>query len=112
MVSYDFYQGDYRGISIPRLNFARFAARAAQQIEHYKRIYTVYGSETDENMAICAIADALYYFELASNGGLPTSARVGNVSTSYSTPNISPAAQEAEMYRCARLYLDIYRGCD
>ena len=64
-------------------------------------------------MAICAMADAMFYFEQAQNGGIITSSSVGSVSSSSSASavDISPKAQAGELYRCAKQYLDIYRGC-
>ena len=69
--------------------------------------------DTAEDMAVCAMADALYYYEAAANGLLVQSASVGSVSSSSAggaLPDMSPRAQSAELYRCAQLYLDIYRG--
>jgi len=110
MADYAFYTGTYLGGSIPAADFPRLAKRAGEQLARYKRLYTVAAPETDsENMAVCAMADAMYYFETAQN--VPQSASIGSVSSSCGTVDISPKAQAAEMYRCAALYLDIYRGC-
>ena len=110
MVDYAFYTGTYLGDSIPAADFPRLAKRAGEQLARYKRLYTVAAPGTDsENMATCAMADAMYYFETAQNA--PQSASIGSVSSSRGTVDISPKAQAAELYRCAALYLDIYRGC-
>ena len=65
-------------------------------------------------MAVCAMADAMYGFDLIANGeGGVQSASIGSVSTSYGSQqavDISPAAQSRELYKCASLYLNIYRG--
>lgn len=114
MVTYDFYTDSYLGDSIPEADFPRLSKRAGEQLARYNRLYTVTAPETDsENMAVCAMADALYYFESAQNGGIVTSSSIGSVSSSQKadTVDISPKAQEKELYRCASLYLDIYRGC-
>lgn len=115
MANYDFYVSRYLGNSITdELEFLAFEARASDQLERYKRIYTVTAPTKDsEDMAICAMADALYFFDTAQSGGLVTSSSIGSVSTSYGTAgkvDVSPKAQERELYRCACLYLDIYRG--
>ncbi len=117
MVDYDFYTKTYRGTSIPEAEFPTFAARAQDQLKRYKRIYTVKAPEEDsEAMAVCAMADALAYFTAAQNGAAGTiaSASIGSVSISYGgasgTVDLSPKGQEKELYRCAKLYLDIYRG--
>ncbi|BAK99009.1 hypothetical protein OBV_18110 [Oscillibacter valericigenes Sjm18-20] len=112
MADYAFYTGTYHGGSIPETDFPRFAARAGEQLARYKRIYTVTAPETDsESMATCAMADALYYFETVQNA--PQSVSIGSVSSSRGTAvDISPRAQSKELYRCACLYLNIYRGVD
>lgn len=113
MTDYAFYMTVYLGDSIPQEDFDRLAKRAEEQIARYKRIYRVDAPDANsENMAICAMADALYYFETAQNGGIVTSSSIGSVSSSQKTDaiDISPKAQAAELYRCACQYLDIYRG--
>ena len=117
MVDFAFYTNNYKGSSIPEVDFPVFAQRAQEQLNRYKRIYTVTApEETSEAMAVCAMADALAYFTAAQNGtgGAISSASIGSVSVSYGSAeaavDLSPKAQEKELYRCACLYLDIYRG--
>lgn len=118
MVGYEFYVVMYRGGSISAGDWPGYEVRAAAQLARYKRIYTVTASgEGAENMAVCAMAEALYSFDLIANGegGPVQSASIGSVSTSYggvgsSAVDISPKGQAKELYRCASLYLDIYRG--
>ena len=110
MADYTFYCSAYLGDSIMEADFPRLAKRAGEQLSKYKRLYSVAAPETNsEDMAVCAIADALYYFETVQN--TPQSASIGSVSSSQgNSVDISPKAQERELYRCASLYLDIYRG--
>ena len=117
MVEYDFYIDTYKGESIAVEEFPLFEARAAEQLARYKRIYTVTAPEEDaEAMAVCAMADAIAYFAAAQNGagGAISSASIGSVSVSYAgaaaAVDLSPKGQARELLRCARLYLDIYRG--
>ena len=116
MVEYGFYIEDYRGSSIPIDAWTEYERRADSQLSRYKRIYTVKApEENSEAFAVCAMADALYGFDLIANGdgGALSSASIGSVSVSYgseSSVDISPKAQAKELYRCACLYLDIYRG--
>lgn len=115
MVDYDFYVNTYRGGSISEPEWPVFSARAQDQLSKYKRIYTVTPpGETSEAMAVCAMADTLAYFVAAQNGtGAVASASIGSVSVSYgsvSAVDISPKAQEKELYRSAAQYLEIYRG--
>lgn len=116
MVDYNFYFATYHGSSIPVADWPLFSARAAEQLNRYKRIYTVTApDENSEAMAVCAMSDALAYFTAAQNGtgGAVTSAAIGSVSVSYGGANavdLSPKGQEKELLRCARQYLDIYRG--
>ena len=116
MVDYDFYQKSYGGSSLLPDEWSTFCRRAEDQLRMYKRTYTVTApDENAEAMAVCAMADALAYFCAAQNGsgGSVASASIGSVSVSYGggqTVDCSPKAQERELLRCARLYLDIYRG--
>ena len=116
MVTYDFYTDSYLGDSIPEADFPRLSKRAGEQLARYNRLYTVTAPETDsENMAVCAMAEALYEFaQLQDAGGAVQSVSVGNVSenrAAVAAPDTSAAAQAAELYRRAGLYADIYRGC-
>lgn len=109
MADYVFYTGTYLGGSIPAADFPRLAKRAGEQLAKYKRLYTVTAPETNsEDMATCAMADALYYYETAQN--TPQSSSIGSVSSSNKTVDISPPAQAKELFLCACLYLDICRG--
>lgn len=117
MTDYEFYTSKYMGDAIPEADFPRLAKRAGEQLARYKRIYAVTApDENAEDMAVCAMADALAYYEAVQNGdsGAVNSASIGSVSVSYAgnaAVDVSQAAQERELYRCARQYLDIYRGC-
>lgn len=116
MVTFDFYTNTYRGVSIPETEWSLFEARAREQLNRYKRIYTVTApSENAEEMAVCAMADVLAYYAAVQNGtgGAVASASVGSVSVSYagaSAIDISPKAQAKELYRCACRHLEIFRG--
>lgn len=114
MLDYPFYRLRYLGDAVPEGDFPRLARGAKAALARYKRIYTVREpEETSEDMALCAMIDALYFFETAQNGGIVASASIGSVSSSFQAGELdaSPKAQAKELYRCACLYLDIYRGC-
>lgn len=117
MVGFEFYECEYCGCSISLEEWEMFACRAQEQLNRYKRIYTVTApEENSEAMAVCAMADALAYFTAAQNGtgGAVSSASIGSVSVSYggaqNAVDLSPKGQARELYRCACMYLDIYRG--
>ena len=115
MVTYDFYRDTYLGSSITEQEWPAFAARAQDQLNRYKRIYTVVApGESSEAMAVCAIAEVIASISTAQSGaGAVTSASIGSVSVSYggvSTLDLSPKGQARELYDAARRYLDIYRG--
>lgn len=120
MADYDFYRNSYMGVSIPEADFPRLVKRAGEQLSRYKRIYTVTSQEADsEDMAICAMADAMYSVELIANGegGAVQSAAIGSVSTSYGSTgaqavDVTPAGHARALWDAANLYLDIYRGVD
>lgn len=118
MLNYEFYCTQYMGESISECDFSRLIRRAGETLARYKRIYSVTApEENSEAMALCAMADSLAYYEAALNGagGAVSSASIGSVSVSYagaaSAADLSQSAQETELFRCACLYLDIYRGC-
>lgn len=115
MIDYEFYLTEYMGDSIPDSDFPRLSRRAWDKLNQYKRLYEVTEPEDGaESMAVCAMADALYYFENAQNGDRTvSSASIGSVSVHYADSGVDLTAQgqEAELYRTACMYLDIYRGC-
>lgn len=116
MIPYAFYLNDYHGRSVSVDNWDALERDASAKLSQYKRKYTVTAPEaTSEAMAVCAMAEALDYFEAAQNGTAPVqSASIGSVSVSYGNVgtgvDLSTAGREKELYRCACLYLDIYRG--
>lgn len=116
MVNYEFYTNTYFGSSISVEDWPMFSARAQDQLNKYKKTYTVTApGDNAEAMAVCAMADALAYFTAAQNGmGAVASASIGSVSVSYANTSnavdISPKGQAKELYRCASLYLEFYRG--
>lgn len=116
MVDYEFYKGQYAGSAVTAEEWPSLAVRAQSQLDKYKRVYTITSpEETSEAMAVCAMVDALAYFVAAQNGaGAAASASIGSVSVSYgntgNSVDVSPKAQERELYRCACQYLNIYRG--
>lgn len=115
MPDYAFYTDEYLGGSIPENQIRRLAKRAQEQLAWYKRIYRVTApDDRAEAFAICAMADAMYFYECAQNGETAvSSASIGSVSVSYGNAgkvDLSSKAQEAELYSCACRYLDIYRG--
>ena len=116
MIDYNFYTDTYHGCSISADEWPQLEARATDQLRRYKRIYTVTAPEENaEAMAVCAMAEAMAYFIAAQNGmGAVASASIGSVSVSYGSEansiDISPKGQEKELLRCAKVYLDVYRG--
>lgn len=116
MVTYDFYTETYRGTSISEENWDALERDASAQLSQYKRKYTVTAPEKNsEDMAVCAMAEVLDYFEVVQNGaGTVQSASIGSVSVSYGNTaagvDLSLKGREKELFRCACLYLDIYRG--
>ncbi len=115
MVLYEFYKNTYLGSSITEQEWPALSARAHDQLNRYKRIYTVVAPEKNsENMAVCAIAEAIASIAAAqSSAGAVTSASIGSVSVSYggiSSLDLSRKGQAREMYDAACRYLDIYRG--
>lgn len=108
-VDYSFYVNNYGGDSITADEFDRIALRVQAVLDKYKRIWTVKEPTEDaEEMALCAMADAFYFYEAKQNEYQSSS--IGSVSSSKGGMDISTQAQDREMYKCASLYLDIYKG--
>ena len=116
MVPYEFYTNTFHGSAVTAAAWPALEREASAKLSQYKRKYTVTAPEKDaEDMAVCAMAETLDYFEAALNGtGTVQSASIGSVSVSYgnavSALDPSPKGREKELYRCACLYLQIYRG--
>ena len=112
---YGFYVETYGGSALTEAELREAAKRAAEQLSLYERSYRVTGDEVARKMAICAMAEAIVYFQKAQNGeGGLRYAKVGTMSVSgkgiYTAVDISPQAQERALYRTACRYLTIYRG--
>ena len=112
---FKFYRQAYGGTALQEEVFLEAAARAIDVLRSYERAYRVTGSQEEKAKAICAMAEAIAYFDAAQNGeGGLRYAKVGSVSVSgkgiYSQVDISPKAQEKELYRTASRYLEICRA--
>ena len=113
MVTFEYYTSTYKGDSIPQSEWAGYEQRAQSRLDRYKRVYTVTAPEDDsEDNAVCAMADTMYFFDMASNGGDYISSSIGSVSSSRSANQVdlSEKAQNISIYRAAQEFLDIYRG--
>ena len=111
----NFYRDTYGGSALSDAELPEAVKRAEEVLAAYARKYRVSGDEIARKMAVCAMAEAIVYFQKAQNGeGGLRYAKVGTVSVSgkgiYSAIDISPQAQEQALYRTACRYLDIYRG--
>ena len=111
---YEFYVNHYGGSSLTREDFPEVVARAEDRLKRYERDFRVSGTENDRKMALCAMAECMAWFDAARSGrGGLRYASVGTVSVSgkgvYGSLDISPRAEERELYRCAGEYLNICR---
>ena len=110
MTDFNFYSETYCGSLIPADAWDAVCRDAEAQMNRYERIYHVsYPQTGSRNMAVCAMAEALYEFaQLQDAGGAVQSVSVGNVSenrAAVAAPDTSAAAQAAELYRRAGLVL-------
>ena len=116
MVTFEFYSNTFGGGTILATAWPALEREASAKLRQYKQKYTVTAPDQNaEAMAICAMAEALDYFEAALNGITAVqSASVGSVSVSYGaaakSADLSLKGREKELYRCASLYLNIHRG--
>ncbi len=103
MVSWDYYENTYLGMTVPRKAFPRYARQAQAILDRLCRLCRVEGGEDSKSMALCAMAETLYRQE--RYGGVE-SASAGEVSVRYrENRNLL-----SEVYTQAANYLDIYRG--
>ena len=108
MIDHGFYTKQYLGTLIPATAFPEAVNRAGDALERFRRIYRVTGSgEVAQNMALCAMAEAVYLH--AKRGGGITSATVGNASVRYTD---KPKSLDRQLLEKASIYLDICRGVD
>lgn len=108
VVEFEFYGNAYLGSAIPEKTFSGVAARAEAMLQQMERQYQVRAwGEESRKMAICAIAECLY--EADRRRGI-RSANIGGVAVQYAEKEDSQKELWREVYRCAAIYLDIYRG--
>ena len=109
MVDYIFYSQSYLGNQIPEKAFDNAALQAQAALERIKRIYKVaQHGQTEEKMALCAMAEAIFAYAKRRTG--LSAASVGNVSVRYENGDWADKALPRELYRKASIYLDIRRG--
>ena len=118
MPDYAYYRDSYLGEDIPRQNFARCMRRAEAELTHMREVYAVAPRKgldpaEAENMALCAIADAVYEFAQEDACRGLAKVTVGSVSETYQNPPwLSPASlslRAAYYRREAGYYLQIGR---
>ena len=110
-----FYRHRFGGTALEGSRLRELLQRAEDKLRFFERCYTVTGSQTARRLALCAMAEAMGYYEdaRAGQGGMRY-ASVGTVSVSgkgvYGQVDVSPEAEARELYRCAQTYLSICRG--
>ena len=105
MVQYGFYTDQYLGSLIPEKAFDEAVARAKDALQRFKQVYQVSADgEVSENMALCAMAEAVYTASKRSTG--VSAATVGKVSVQYDKTE----SLDRQLLRKAAIYLDIKRG--
>lgn len=108
MLTYDFYVKDYMGSQIPEKAFPGLAARAADALAQFERVYRVKDSgEVSRSMALCAMAECIY--DDSKHRGIQ-SANVGSVKIQYNEK--TPRKYLSRLYDSAAIYLDICRGVE
>ena len=91
MPDYTFYKEQFAGEDIPESEFPLFLKRAEIELKRMRRIYpmTPAGAYTEESaaeMALCAIADAMYEFAQEDERRGLTRVSIGSVSETYTAP--------------------------
>ena len=96
-VDYSFYKEKYLGEEIDEAAFPALARRAEAELDHMKQVYAVaprpgLDADTAEQLAVCAIAEALQEFAAEDARCGVTKVTVGSVSESYAAPAALSAA--------------------
>lgn len=91
MPDYTFYKEQFAGEDIPESEFPRFLKRAEIELKRMRRIYpmTPAGAYTEDaaaEMALCAIADAMYEFAQEDERRGLARVSIGSVSETYTAP--------------------------
>lgn len=106
MISFEFYVNSYMGTEIPEAEFPALAARAAEELRRFTRIYRVEGTSVEHAMAVCAMAEVLRAWK--SRRPWVKGESVGSTSVQYDEGGED--ALRRALYRKAGVFLDIYRG--
>ena len=91
MPDYTFYQERYLGEDIPEAAFPRMIQRAGTELARMRQVYAVaprpgLDPELADEMALCAIADAMYEFAQEDEARGLAKVSVGSVSETYTAP--------------------------
>lgn len=91
MPDYTFYRETYLGEDIPEDAFPRCLQRARTELDRMRDVYAVeprpgLDPDTAVDMALCAVADAVYEFDQEDEGRGLASITVGSVSEHYTAP--------------------------
>ncbi len=98
------------GSQISEGELPRLLQRAREQLAYFRRVYRVAPcTQAEEDMALCAMAEAIHSFE-SHKPGL-TAAAVGNVSVRYEK-GVQEKQLQRMLFRKASIYLDIRRGVE
>lgn len=108
MADYDFYVNQYLGSSLSEKEFASCMAQAVRELERIRRLCRVEGGEQAEKLALCAMAETISQHRKRRSG--ISSARTGSVSVHYHREPEADQSLQRKLYRCAGIYLELYRG--
>ena len=91
MPDYTFYSVRFKGDDIPEAEFPRFLRRAEDELRHMRDTYPMaprknYTEEFATDMALCAVADAMYDFAQEDEARGLAKVSIGSVSETYTAP--------------------------
>ena len=123
---YSFYMDTFHGISIPSEDWARLSTHADRKIRYFERAFAITGNEESRNLALCAVADMMYTYEMAAasllavdeSGNIGASnVSIGSVSTSSKETDVSglgldmtDKGQNTAYFSILKEFMDVYRG--
>ena len=105
MVTYDFYENEYRGCHLTKETFPVMMARAEDWLKMLERTCSVtcYGPDS-RAMALCSVAETMWVYDRRRE---VSEASVGSVRVRYRT---SERSLQRQLLQNAGTFLEIHRG--
>lgn len=113
MPDYEFYLHSFLGEEMPPERFEHYIHEAKLRMDKWSTVFDIQprpGVEQPMEMALCAVAEAMYEYECSRENPRPQSVTVGSVTEKYETvPDPYPGGRENYYREQAQFYLTMGR---